>query len=73
MGTSGKTVNAKLYIALGISGAYQHLGGMDSCGTIVSINEDPNAPILSVAHYAIVDDLYKVVPFITEKLNDLKG
>lgn len=68
VGTSGKTVNAKLYIALGISGAYQHLAGIASCNIIIAINEDPYAPILSMADYAIINDLYKIVPAITQKL-----
>jgi len=73
VGTSGKVVKAKLYLAVGISGAYQHLGGMESCHTIVSINEDPNAPILSVADYAIIEDLYDIVPKLTEKLKALNN
>jgi len=68
VGSSGRTVNAKLYIAIGISGASQHLAGMSSCETIVAVNEDPYAPILSIAHYAIIDDLYKVVPLLKDKL-----
>ncbi len=73
VGTSGKTVKPKVYIALGISGAFQHQAGMKNAGTIIAVNKDPKAPIFSIAHYGIVDDLFKVVPALTEKVKEMRG
>jgi electron transfer flavoprotein alpha subunit len=72
VGISGKTVSPKLYLAVGISGAFQHLYGMKQSDLIISINKDSRAPIFRVAEYGVTKDLFKIIPALTNRIQKLK-
>lgn len=73
VGTSGQTVRPKVYLALGISGAFQHVAGMKDAGLIIAVNKDPKAPIFNVAHYGVVADLFAFIPALLAKVRESEG
>ncbi len=73
VGTSGQTVKPKVYLALGISGSFQHMGGIKGAPYIVAVNKNPKAPIFQLADIGIVEDILEFVPALTEKISEMKG
>jgi electron transfer flavoprotein alpha subunit len=73
VGTSGQTVKPKVYMALGISGAFQHLGGIKGAPFIVAVNKNPKAPIFQAADVGVVDDILDFIPELTDRINEIKG
>jgi electron transfer flavoprotein alpha subunit len=73
VGTSGVAVKPRIYLTVGVSGSFQHMGGVKGGPFIVAINKDPAAPIFGVANVGIVGDLFDLVPLLEEKIRERKG
>jgi len=73
VGTSGKTVKPKVYLALGISGSFQHVGGIKGAPFIIAVNKNPKAPIFQIADVGVVGNILEFIPELTEKINEMKG
>jgi len=73
VGTSGQTVKPKVYMALGISGTFQHLGGIKGAPFVVAVNKNPKAPIFQIADVGVVDDILDFIPKLTDRINEIKG
>jgi electron transfer flavoprotein alpha subunit len=73
VGTSGKIVKPKVYMALGISGSFQHLGGLKGAPFVVAVNKNPKAPIFQAADVGVVDDILDFIPELTDRINEIKG
>lgn len=73
IGVSGKTIRPKLYLALGISGAFQHVIGMKGSDLVISVNKDPRAPIFGFSEYAVIEDLFKIVPALKKAIEEIKA